>query len=89
MIPDFKTFIKESIWSDMQDRSAGETVRKEDDIDHLDYVEFFTYLTEHYQPKSKKENEKIGGRTPIMDINIVWNEDELEALEELNEIFNL
>ena len=31
MIPDFKTFIKESIWSDMQDRSAGEIVRKEDD----------------------------------------------------------
>ena len=24
-----------------------------------------------------------------MDIDIVWNEDELEALEELNEIFNL
>ena len=71
MIPDFKTFIKESIWSDMQDRSAGETVRKEDDIDNLNYEEFFTYLTEHYQPKSKKENEKIGGRTPIMDINIV------------------
>ena len=24
-----------------------------------------------------------------MDIDIVWNEDELEALEELNAIFNL
>ena len=32
MIPDFKTFIKESIWSDMQDRSAGDTIRKEDMI---------------------------------------------------------
>ena len=30
MIPDFKTFIKESIWSDIQDRSMGKTVRKED-----------------------------------------------------------
>ena len=69
MIPDFKTFIKESIWSDMQDRSTGETVRKEDDIDNLDYVEFFTYLTEHYQPKSKKDNEKIGGRTPITNMD--------------------
>ena len=28
--------ITESIWSDMQDRSAGETVRKEDDINLLD-----------------------------------------------------
>ena len=32
MIPDFKTYIKESIWSDIQDRSAGETMRKEDEI---------------------------------------------------------
>ena len=71
MIPNFKTFIKESIWSDMQDRSMGDAVRKEDDINHLDYVEFFTYLTEHYKPKSKKDNEKIGGRTPIMDTNII------------------
>lgn len=31
MIPDFKTFIKKSIWSDMQDRSMGKTVRKEDE----------------------------------------------------------
>ena len=70
MIPDFKTYITESIWSDIQDRSMGKTVRKEDDIDHLDYVEFFTYLTEHYKPKSKKDNEKIGGRTPISDTDI-------------------
>ena len=59
MIPDFKTFIKESIWSDMQDRSSGEVVRKEDDIDHLDYEEFFVYLTKHYQPKSKKTLTKL------------------------------
>ena len=32
MIPDFNTYIKESIWSDIQDRSAGETMRKEDEI---------------------------------------------------------
>ena len=28
--------ITESIWSDIQDRSMGKTVRKEDDIDLLD-----------------------------------------------------
>ncbi len=62
--------IKESIWSDMQDRSTGEIVRKENSVDLLDYVEFFVYLTEHYQPKSKKDNEKIGGRTSIIDTDI-------------------
>ena len=62
--------LSESIWSDIQDRSAGDTVRKEDDIDNLNYEEFFTYLTERYQPKSKKGNEKISGRTPLMDTDI-------------------
>ena len=27
--------LSESIWSDIQDRSMGKTVRKEDDINHL------------------------------------------------------
>ena len=30
MIPDFKTYISESIWADIYDRSTGETERKED-----------------------------------------------------------
>ena len=49
----------------------GKTVRKEDDISHLDYEEFFVYLTEHYKPKNKKDNEKIGGRTPITNTDII------------------
>ena len=40
--------IKESIWSDMQDRSAGEIVRKEDDINLLDTDEFIEYLKKSY-----------------------------------------
>ena len=32
-IKSFKKFIEESIWSDMQDRSAGDVVRKEDEYD--------------------------------------------------------
>ena len=76
--------LSESIWSDIQDRSMGKTVRKEDDISHLDYVEFFTYLTEHYKPKSKKINEKIGGRTPIMDTNIIEIFIPIESIDDSN-----
>jgi hypothetical protein len=61
----------ESIWSDIQDRSSGETVRKEDDVDRFGYEDFFVYLTEHYKPKSKKINEEIGGRTSIVDTDII------------------
>ena len=32
MIPDFKTYIKESLWSDLQNKSIGKSVRKEDII---------------------------------------------------------
>ena len=41
--------ITESIWSDMQDRSAGETVRKEDDINLLDSDGLYDYINKHYK----------------------------------------
>ena len=41
--------ITESIWSDMQDRSAGETVRKEDDVNLLDRDGFYNYIMKHYK----------------------------------------
>ena len=41
--------LSESIWSDMQDRSAGDTVRKEDDVNLLDRDGFYDYLVEHYE----------------------------------------
>ena len=41
--------LSESIWSDMQDRSTGETVRKEDDIELLDIDGFYDYLVKRYE----------------------------------------
>ena len=43
--------IIESIWSDMQDRSAGETVRKEDDINLMSGEDFCDYLNDNYISK--------------------------------------
>ena len=48
--------ITESIWSDMQDRSAGITQRKEDDIDLMSMENFCDYLNDNY---INKENRKI------------------------------
>ena len=48
MIPDFKTFISESIWSDMQDRSTGKIVRKEDDVNLMSEEDFCDYLNDNY-----------------------------------------
>ena len=44
-----KKHINESIWSDMQDRSAGDTIRKEDDINHLDRDGLFDYIYDLYK----------------------------------------
>ena len=48
------TAVKESIWSDIQYRSAGDTVRKEDDISDLKPKEFVDYLREIYDDGSDK-----------------------------------
>ena len=56
MIPDFKTFISESIWSDMQDRSSGDTIRKEDDVNLMSEEDFCDYLNDNY---ISKEGRKI------------------------------
>ena len=50
-IKSFKKFIEESIWSDIQDRSSGDTVRKEDDINILDLNEFYAYIKDQYKTK--------------------------------------
>lgn len=42
--------ITESIWSDMQDRSTGDTIRKEDDINNLNSDGLTDYLKKHYKP---------------------------------------
>ena len=50
MIPDFKTYLKESIWADIHKRSNGVQIRKEDDyIDKLDFNEFIQYLDDTYE----------------------------------------
>ena len=41
--------ITESIWSDMQDRSSGDKIRKEDDVNLLDRDGFYNYIMEHYK----------------------------------------
>ena len=89
LVEDKSKILLESIWSDIQDRSMGKTVRKEDSIDHLDYEEFFVYLTEHYQPKSKKDNEKIGGRTSILATDIIEIFIPIESIDDKSTILQI
>ena len=74
--------ITESIWSDIQDRSSGDTVRKEDDVNLLDRDGFYNYIMEHY----KTVTEDVTGPYAIINsenadyINIPILEDETNTL---------
>jgi len=50
-IKTFKEYIKENLWSDLQDRSSGEVIRKEDDVNLLDLEGMYEYLNSHYRTK--------------------------------------
>ena len=52
--------LSESIWSDMQDRSAGETVRKEDDISLLDNEGLYDYIKSKYESRIPNFNVDMG-----------------------------
>ena len=49
VIKTFSEFINESIWSAMQDRSAGDTIRKEDDVNLLDRDGLYDYIYALYK----------------------------------------
>ena len=48
MIPDFRTYVGESVWADIHRRSNGKQERKEDDVDLLDLNDFCEYVNKIY-----------------------------------------
>ena len=53
-------FLGESIWSDIQDRSAGETIRREDDISRLDNEGLYDYIKSKYESRIPEFNIGMG-----------------------------
>lgn len=49
MIPDFKTYLEESIWSNINKRSEGSVSRKEEDINNLDIDGLCEYIKDKYE----------------------------------------
>ena len=48
MIPDFKTYINESVWGDLRKKSLGQETRIEDDVDSMDKFGFIDYIRKNY-----------------------------------------
>ena len=75
MIPDFKTYLRESIWSDMQDRGTGDVIKKEDDIDLMDIEDFKAYLKKRYICTKSRRRWKVdswflGGENTLMQVDM-------------------
>ena len=49
MIPDFKTYLKESVWGDLRKKSLGQEDRIESGVDNLGPEEFYEYLNCRYR----------------------------------------
>ena len=49
MIPDFKTYIKESVWGDLRKKSLGQEARVEDDVDLMDTERLYQYVISKYR----------------------------------------
>ena len=49
MIPDFKTYLKESVWGSIRKKSLGLETRIEDDVNKLDGEAFVGYIKQHYE----------------------------------------
>ena len=52
--------LSESLWSEIQDRSAGDTVRKEDDISLLDNEGLYDYIKSKYESRIPNFNVDMG-----------------------------
>ena len=68
-IKTFNEFINESMWSDMQDRSVGDTIRKEDYVSYSDLNDkdctvdlLYKYLIDNYEELSDEQIKLNSGK---------------------------
>ena len=71
MIPDFKTYIKESVWGDIRRRAEGQAERKEDEIDNLEPDELAEYIKKKYDINVRDEFFGYDDETALLDVPII------------------
>ena len=54
-----KKNLTESLWADVQSQASGETVKKEDDINNLDFSGMYKYFYKHYPIYTDTEGNEI------------------------------
>ena len=59
MIPDFKTYLKESVWMDIHRRSNGDQERKEENLNYMDCNDLYNYILQNYETVKRKTANSI------------------------------
>ena len=69
--------IVESLWSDLQDRSSGDVIRKEDDVNHMDFDTFADYIKDNYSEKGDwfAIRESEDGKSRHIEIDIIYRKE--------------
>ena len=59
MIPDFKTYLKESVWNDIRKKSLGKEERVESSVNNLQTEELLDYLNDYYTETNTPKGSRI------------------------------
>lgn len=73
MIPNFRTYLKESVWGDFRKKSLGQAERMENDVNHMSFDDFTTFITDTYSQKSNwfSISDSVSGKDLHIDLDII------------------
>ena len=69
MIPDFKTYLNESVWGDIRKKSIGQERRIENDVDNMEPADFYEYIDSRYKGLTKET--KISAWGPNLNFSLL------------------
>ena len=73
MIPNFRTYLKESVWGDIRKKSLGQAERMENDVNHMSFDDFTTFITDTYSQKGNwfSISDSVNGKDLHIDLDII------------------
>ena len=82
MIPDFKTYLNESVWGDIRKKSLGKEERKEDDIETLSPRGLYEYILSYYRACGGvplKKSVRISPSDNVIEVDVYERKHEKEG----------
>ena len=73
MIPNFATYLKESVWGGIRKKSLGQETRMENDVNHMSFDDFTTFITDTYSKNGNwfSISDSVSGKDLHIDLDII------------------